>query len=149
MVMRLVENFQPGEGYLAAASSFRHVLLVTMVATAVGAAAGAAVVLSLVNYSSSEPGSRSISTQSPASAALVSEVGPAAQGPAEQIAAPARAATTEGGIVAAAPAEARQRPAMHVERKAPQRGRVAVSRHKTRWWGFARVFAPPPTSRSW
>jgi hypothetical protein len=145
--MRLVENFQPGEGYLATASSFRHVLLVTMVATAVGAAAGAAVVLSLVNYFPAEPAGRSISAQAPASVAFVSEVAPAAQAPPEQIAPPARVGTTE--IVAAAPAEARQRPAMHIERKAPQRGRVAVSRHRTRWWGFARVFAPPPSSRSW
>lgn len=147
--MRLVENFQPGEGYLATASSFRHVLLVTMVATAVGAAAGAAVILSLVNYLPAEPAGRSISAQAPASVAFVSEVGPAAQAPAEQIAPPARVATTHAGIVAAVPAEARQRPAMHIERKAPQRRRVAVSRHRTRWWGFARVFAPPPSSRSW
>jgi hypothetical protein len=48
--MRSFDNFHPEWGYLAPARSFARMLRIVVVATTVGATAGAAVVLSLVEY---------------------------------------------------------------------------------------------------
>lgn len=147
--MRSVENFHPVWDHLAATSSLRHTLLVTIVATAVGATASAAVVLSLVNYSLTEPGNRPISAQAPATDA--SGVGAAALGmpTVEVMLPPLRAETINNGFVAAVSLEARHRAALHIERKVLEHRRVVMSRPKAHSWRFARVFTLFPHFRSW
>ena len=147
--MRSVENFHPAWEHFAATSSLRHTLLVTIVATAVGATASAAVVLSLVNYSLTEPGNRPISAQAPAADA--SGVGAAALGmpTVDVMLPPLHAQTINNGFVAAVSLEARHRAALHVERKVPEHRRIVISRPKTHSWQFARVFTLFPHSRSW
>jgi hypothetical protein len=54
MTMRSAGNFSPEWGYLAPAPSMLRTLRVVLVATAVGATAGAGVVLSLVDHSTSD-----------------------------------------------------------------------------------------------
>jgi hypothetical protein len=53
-MMRSTGNFSPEWGYLAPAPSFLRTVRVVLVATAVGATAGAGAVLSLVDHSSAE-----------------------------------------------------------------------------------------------
>jgi hypothetical protein len=71
--MRSAGNFHPQWGYLAPAPSFMRTVRIAMVATAVGATAGAAVVVSLLGRSSDPNGNGSIAAH-----ALVTS-GPAAQ----------------------------------------------------------------------
>jgi len=52
--MRSTDHFHPEWGYLAPAPSFLRTLRIVLVATAVGATAGAAVVLSLVDHPAAE-----------------------------------------------------------------------------------------------
>jgi hypothetical protein len=149
--MRSVGNFHPVWGNLAATSSLRHTLLVTVVATAVGGTASAAVVLSLVNYSLTGPGGRSISAEAPANKAEASGVGIAAQivPTVEHMLPPLRAGMINDGSVAAVSMEARHRGALRIERKVPKHRRVVDSRPKVHWWRFARIFTPFPHSHSW
>ena len=69
--MRSAGNFHPEWGYLAPAPSFMRIVRITLVATAIGATAGAAVVVSLVNRPSS-----GATTSSIAAHALVTNVQP-------------------------------------------------------------------------
>ena len=71
--MRSAGNFHPEWGYLAPAPSFMRTVRVILVATAIGATAGAAVVVSLVGRPSN-----SANTSSIAAHALVTSVQPAA-----------------------------------------------------------------------
>jgi hypothetical protein len=70
--MRSAGNFHPEWGYLAPAPSFMRTVRIALVATAIGATAGAAVVVSLVERPSADAGDSSIATH-----ALVTSVQPA------------------------------------------------------------------------
>src|SRR5580698_3608602 len=60
VVMRSAGNFNPEWGYLAPAPSFMRTARVVLVATAIGATAGAVVVLSLVDHPPTETGKTSV-----------------------------------------------------------------------------------------
>ena len=98
--MRSAGNFSPEWGYLAAAPSFARTARVVLVATAIGATAGAGVVLSLVDRPS-EP--RKSPVAAPAivtsvRAAAVPSVAPAAPA---VTAAPAKPASPPASVAAA------------------------------------------------
>jgi hypothetical protein len=61
--MRSAGNFSPEWGYLAPAPSFVRTARVVLVATAVGATAGAGVVLSLMDHSASDAGKTSVAAR--------------------------------------------------------------------------------------
>ncbi len=67
--MRSTGRFSPEWGYLAPAPSFVRSLRVVLVATAIGAIAGAAAVLSLVDHSAAELGSTSLAARTMVSGA--------------------------------------------------------------------------------
>jgi hypothetical protein len=105
--MRSAGNFHPEWGYLAPTPSFARTLRVALVATAIGATAGAAVVVSLVAH----PASGSTADSSIAAHALVTgapAVNPvsatAAPAPAQPAPAPAQAAAVAPPAAAASAA---------------------------------------------
>src|ERR1700675_1668783 len=95
--MRSAGNFNPEWGYLAPAPSFMRTARVVLVATAIGATAGAGVVLSLVDHPAADgekmsvaahaivtavqaaPGPARTMTAAPVAAAAAVNVPPAAQ----------------------------------------------------------------------
>lgn len=100
--MRSAGNFHPEWGYLAPAPSFVRTLRIVLVATAIGATAGAAVVVSLV----ARPGSSSADSSIAAHALVTAPVHSASAAvvpPAPQ-AAPVQAAASAAAPAAAAPA---------------------------------------------
>jgi hypothetical protein len=94
--MRSAGNFHPEWGYLAPMPSFMRTLRIALVATAVGATAGAGVVVSLIAH----PASGNTADSSIAAHALVTGV-PAAN-PASAAAAPAAAQSAPAAAQAAA-----------------------------------------------
>jgi hypothetical protein len=98
--MRSAGNFHPEWGYLAPTPSFARTLRVALVATAIGATAGAGVVVSLIAH----PASGSTADSSIAAHALVTGV-PAANSAA---AAPAPAAAPAAAIASPADASPQQ-----------------------------------------
>jgi hypothetical protein len=106
--MRSAGNFHPEWGYLAPAPSFVRTLRIALVATAIGATAGAAVVVSLMAHPASRTADSSIATHAlvtavPAVNSAAAAVAPAAV---QSAAVPAPAA-----IVPAPPAAATPQPA--------------------------------------
>src|SRR5262249_6836065 len=107
--MRSAGNFSPEWGYLAPAPSFARTARVVLVATAIGATAGAGVVLSLIDRPS-EPEKTPVATHAIVTsvrAAAVPSVAPAASAP---TAAPAtvtvtaaKPASPPASVAAAAP----------------------------------------------
>jgi len=110
--MRSAGNFSPEWGYLAPAPSFMRTARIVMVATAIGATAGAGVVLSLVDHPSAEgettsligaqaivtavhaatPASVPLANAAPVTAAIAPVVVPAqVAAPVQAVAAPANA----------------------------------------------------------
>src|SRR5579859_3888973 len=89
--MRSAGNFHPEWGYLAPAPSFMRTLRITLVATAIGATAGAAVVVSLVARPASGSADSSIATHALVAAVPVVNSASAAVAPAPVQAAPAPA----------------------------------------------------------
>jgi hypothetical protein len=100
--MRSAGNFSPEWGYLAPAPSFARTARIVLVATAIGATAGAGVVLTLVDRSP-EPQRTSVAAR-----AIVTSVHEAAAPVASQmmapVTAPAAAPSTEANASAQAPA---------------------------------------------
>ena len=151
IVMQLVGNFHPGWGHVPAPSSLRHTLAVALVATAVGATAGATVVLSLVDYSPTEPEIPSFSERALASKAKASEPTTAAKGQLtmEEIPPPTFAGTVNHNAIAVSPGEAgHHAAALQVEQRAGDRGRVVPSRRKAHSRCFVYSFAPFPHFQS-
>ncbi len=108
--MRSAGSFHPEWGYLAPAPSFMRTARVVLVATAVGATAGAAVVFSLVESPASDIGKASVASTSVASHVLVTSVrtaAPVADNPV-LLAAPVSAATAAVVPAAALPAPAQE-----------------------------------------
>jgi hypothetical protein len=101
--MRSAGNFHPEWGYLAPAPSFVRTLRIVLVATAIGATAGAAVVVSLVARPGSSSADSSIAAHALVAAPAVHSASAAVVLPAQQ-AAPAPAAAIAAAPVAAAPA---------------------------------------------
>jgi len=127
--MRSAGNFNPEWGYLAPAPSFMRTARAVLVATAIGATAGAAVVISLIDRPADDAGkARSITAQAivtgvqaatapttpPAAAAaavttpiaVTATAAPAAAAPAASVAAPIAVTATAAPAAAAAPAVA-------------------------------------------
>jgi|SRR5580704_12260235 hypothetical protein len=111
--MRSASNFSPEWGYLAPAPSFMRTARIVLVATAVGATAGAAVVLSLMDH----PSTDGSNTSSIAAHAIVTSVQaatvaaePAASAPVT-IAAPANPAPQAKLALPARPVQAANGPA--------------------------------------
>ena len=104
--MRSAGNFSPEWGYLAPAPSFTRIARVVLVATAIGATAGAGVVLSLLDRPSepkkSPVAARAIVTS--VRAAAVPSVAPAAPA---VTAAPAKPASPPASVAAAPPGDKR------------------------------------------
>jgi hypothetical protein len=103
--MRSAGNFHPEWGYLAPAPSFMRTLRIVLVATAIGATAGAAVVVSLVARPASGSADSSIASHALVTAAPVVNTTSAAvaQAPAQSSPAPAPAAALPAPPAAAAP----------------------------------------------
>jgi len=76
--MRSAGNFHPEWGYLAPAPSFMRTLRIALVATAIGATAGAAVVVTLVGRPSSHAGTSSIAAHTLVTSVQSRPVQPAA-----------------------------------------------------------------------
>src|SRR3984885_1224402 len=93
-MMRFAGNFHPEWGYLAPAPSFMRTARIVVVATAIGATAGAAAVLSLVDRPATDTGTTSIAAH-----ALVTSV----QATTSAAASTAATATPAAPIMAAAP----------------------------------------------
>ena len=132
--MRFAGNFHPEWGYLAPAPNFMRTARVVVVATAIGATAGAAVVLSLAERSApgavADAGKTLVVVHSlvqPAEAAAPATAPVAAATPAAIIApvataapvAPAAPAKVQGGIQPSAPAVTRQPVAPPVTAQVP------------------------------
>ena len=102
--MRSAGNFHPEWGYLAPVPSFMRNLRIALVATAVGATAGAAVVVSLVARPASGTADSSIATHAVVAGPLVNSASAAvAPAPVQSNAPPAEAAASP---VAGAPQQA-------------------------------------------
>jgi len=102
--MRSAGNFSPEWGYLAPAPSFARTARVILVATAIGATAGAGVVLSLVDRSS-EPEKTPVAAHvivTSVRAAAVPSVAPAAPA---TVTAPAKLASPPASVAAAPPSD--------------------------------------------
>jgi hypothetical protein len=108
--MRSAGNFSPEWGYLAPAPSFARTARVVLVATAIGATAGAGVVLSLIDRPS-EPEKTPVAARAivtsvrTAAVPSVSPAAPAAPVAAASSAAPAKPAPRPASIAAAAPGD--------------------------------------------
>jgi hypothetical protein len=94
--MRSAGNFSPEWGYLAPAPSFMRTARIVLVATAVGATAGAGVVLSLVDHPAAEGESTSLAAH-----AIVVTTVQAATAPATPVMTPAPATAVVPGNAAA------------------------------------------------
>ena len=152
VVMQSVGNFRPEWGYVATPLSLRHTLAVALVATAVGATAGATVVLSLVDCSPTELVIPSFSERALANKAEASEPTTAAkdQLTMEEIPPPALLGTVDHNAIAVAPGEAgHHAAAVQIEQKAGDRGRVVPSRRKAHSRRFVYSFAPFAHFQSW
>lgn len=117
--MRSAGNFHPEWGYLAPAPSFVRTLRVVLVATAIGATAGAAVVVSLLARPASGSADSSIAAH-----ALVTGA-PAANSDSAAVAAPQAAQASPAAaqaLPAAAPAKVAALPAQPVAANPPQAG---------------------------
>jgi hypothetical protein len=116
VVMRSAGNFHPDWGYLAPAPSFMRTARIVLVATAIGATAGAAVMISLVPHSATDAANAPIAAhalvtsvpvmaEAPAAAPLDEPV--AAQTPAiPQMQAAVSPSASKSNMVAPAPAQA-------------------------------------------
>jgi hypothetical protein len=142
--MRSAGNFSPEWGYLAPAPSFARTARVVLVATAIGATAGAGVVLSLIDRSG-EPEQTptaaraivtSVRTAAVPSIAPVAPVAPATNAPPATVAKPSSTAS----VAATAPSEKPNNSTRRSSRAIPQ-SRAAVP-------ALANSPAPAPTAPS-
>jgi hypothetical protein len=92
--MRSAGNFHPDWGYLAPAPSFMRTARIVLVATAIGATAGAAVMISLVQHPATDPANAPIAAH-----ALVTSLPVVAEAPVstESVDEPAVTETTTAG----------------------------------------------------
>ena len=135
--MRSAGSFHPEWGYLAPAPSFMRTARVVLLATAVGATAGAAVVFSLVESPASDISKTSVASTSVSSHVLVTSV-QAATPPtimaapvvdnSVPLASPASAATVTAATVTAVPATALSAP---VQEPAPVQAKFDEPKTKT------------------
>lgn len=105
--MRSAGNFNPEWGYLAPAPSFMRTARAVLVATAIGATAGAAVVISLIDRPADDAGkARSITAHAIVTGvqAATAPTTPPAAAAAASVAAPISLTATAAPAVAAAPA---------------------------------------------
>ena len=123
--MRSAGNFSPEWGYLAPAPSFARTARVVLVATAIGATAGAGVVLSLMDRPS-EPentpvAARAIVTSVRAAAVpSIAPAAPVASATPATVTAPAKPASPPASLAAAPPNEKPDRSARASSRGMPQ-----------------------------
>jgi hypothetical protein len=112
--MRSAGNFHPEWGYLAPAPSFMRTARIVLVATAIGATAGAAVMISLVPRSSSDAADTSIAAHALVTSVPVVDEAPVAAAPTDEPAlaeSPAPPASQSAAAATALPAPAASRPA--------------------------------------
>jgi hypothetical protein len=124
--MRSSGNFHPDWGYLAPAPSFMRTARIVLVATAIGATAGAAVIISLAPHSATDAANAPIAAHALVTSVPVVAEAPVAAPPDEAVATqtPASAAPE---MQAAAPPASAGKPNMIASPSAQAPGNVALA----------------------
>jgi hypothetical protein len=148
--MRSTGNIYPEWSHMGREQSFRHSLLIVVVATAVGAIASAAVILALIDEPVTKSDALPISAR-----AIISNVGASGGMPADQDRAmvPTNVqltptATVPASDVAAIHIEAANRPNVHSGHKSWKENRTG-SRRVAYWRRFARAYSPFSRVQPW